>query len=235
MDAELIRQQKTYDETWRKGLESGKEQRGNLETNLAFLNQIGRPVPGQAILEIGCGIGTVVAHFAGRGFNIIGTDISKEAISYGKKKYPNARLEVQPAESLPYNNECFDVVLSFDLFEHIAEIDKHISEVYRVLKPDGYYLFQTPHKYFNSVYETLSKKSLKWKRAHPSLHTPGRLRRRLQRHGFETRFVKMNPINEFTVKKLEKFGLLGRMLARINFSRFPVFLQPNLYVVAHKI
>ena len=234
MDQDLKKQQQLYDETWRKGLDAGKEERGNLRTNLEFLAEINLLKPNNRILEIGCGIGSVVFELSGQGYDITGTDISREAIAYGLKKYGDIRLEVQAAEILPYENRSFDVVLSFDLFEHIARIDKHISEVCRVLQPGGYYLFQTPNKYSNVIFETLSHKSLKWKRAHPSLHTPGQLRKRLSGHGFEIRFVKMNPINEFTIKKLKKLGPIGYPFKHINLCRLPLTLQTNLYVVAHK-
>ena len=107
------------------------------------------------------------------------------AIEYGRGKYAGVRLDVQPAEELPFEDGAFDVVLSFDLFEHIARIDRHVGEVRRVLKPGGYYLFQTPNKWSNAIFETLAHKTLKWRRVHPSLHTPGQLRRRLAEHGFE--------------------------------------------------
>lgn len=235
MDENLKKQQELYDRGWRKELQAGKEERGNLQTNLEFLAQTDLLKPQDKILEIGCGIGTVVFELSEKGHDIVGNDISGEAIEYGRKKYSDIRLEVQAAETLPYEDESFDVVLSFDLFEHIAEIDKHISEVRRVLGPGGYYLFQTPNRYSNIIYETLWTKSLQWRRYHPSLHSPGQLRRRMARHGFETRFVKMNPINEFTEKKLEKLGPLGSILRRVDFRRMPLVLQTNLYVIANKI
>jgi SAM-dependent methyltransferase len=141
---------------------------------------------------------------------------------------------VEPAEELTFDDEAFDVVLSFDLFEHIARIDRHVSEVARLLKPGGYYLFQTPNKCSNVIFETLKNKSLKWRRYHPSLHTPGQLRRRLTRSGFAVRFVKMNPINDFTRAKLRRLGPLGWLVERIPFERWPLTLQTNLYVVAQK-
>jgi len=235
MDEDLKKQQEHYDETWRKGLEAGKEERGNLQTNLEFLAETGLLKRNDKMLEIGCGIGSVVFELSRHGHDITGTDISRKAIDYGLKKYGDIKLQVQAAEILPFGNETFDIVLSFDLFEHIAQIDKHTSEVSRVLRQGGYYLFQTPNKYSNVIFETLSEKSLKWRRAHPSLHTPGQLRRRLAKHGFEARFVKMNPINEFTIKKLQKLGLIGRILKHINFRCLPLILQTNLYVIAHKI
>ena len=118
--------------------------------------------------------------------------------------------------------------------EHIARVDRHVSEVERVLKPSGYYLFQTPNKLASVVSETLIHKSLKWRRVHPSLHSPGQLRRRLARHGFETRFLKMDQRNEYTRSKLHRLGRLTGCIGRINFTRLPLALQLNLYVVARK-
>lgn len=234
MDKDLKKQQEIYDKSWRWGFETGREEFGNLQTNLEFLAKTNLLQPNHKILELGCGIGSVVFELTTQGHNIIGRDISREAITYGLKKYGDINLKVEAAEELHFENETFDIVLSFDLFEHIAQVDRHISEVFRVLRPDGYYLFQTPNKYSNATFETLTKKSLKWRRAHPSLHTPGQLRRRLSRHGFEAQFVKMNPINEFTLKKLKKFGPIGNIFKHINFGRLPLILQPNMYVIAHK-
>ncbi len=236
MDEDLKKQQELYDQTWQKGLQIGKEERGNLQTNLEFLAETNLLKPGNRILEIGCGIGSVVAELTTQGYDITGTDISREAIAYGLKKYGDIKLQVQAAEMLEFEDETFDIVLSFDLFEHIAQVDRHVSEVFRVLHAGGYYLFQTPNKYSNAIFETLSKKSLKWRRAHPSLHTPGQLRRRLSEHGFEVRFVKMNPINEFTLNKLKKrFGPLSNIFKHTNFRRVPLAWQPNMYVIARKI
>ena len=168
MDEELKKQQEFYDRGWRSELEAGKEQRGNLQTNLDFLTMTNLLKPNDKILEIGCGIGSIVSELASQGYDITGTDISNQAIDYGLKKYGDIKLQACPAEELQFEDHSFDVVLSFDLFEHIAQVDKHISEVHRVLKEDGSYLLQTPNKYSNVIFETLYHKSLKWRRAHPS-------------------------------------------------------------------
>jgi len=233
-DRQLKEQQELYDAGWQSELKRGKEQRGNLQTNLEFLAQTALLKPGDRILEIGCGIGTVVHELVKQGYDVQGTDISQVAVEYGRNKYGDIRLEVQPAEGLAFGDALFDVVLSFDLFEHIARVDLHVSEVYRVLKPGGYYLFQTPNKYCDAIFETLALRSLKWQRAHPSLHTPGQLRRRLERHGFEVRFVKMNPMNEYMRAKLRRFGPATLLFGRLDFRKLPLALQTNLYVVAQK-
>lgn len=234
MDEDLKKQQALYDDGWQRELQAGKEERGNLQANLEFLIRTNVLKTGDKILEIGCGIGSVVFELSHQGYDVTGTDISNAAIQYGLKKYGDIRLDVQAAETLPYEDKSFDVVLSFDVFEHIAQIDRHVAEVQRILRPGGSYLFQTPNKFSNATYETLRTKSLKWRRYHPSLHSPGQLRRRLAKHGFTTRFIKMNPMNEFAINKLKKLGPIGWIIRHVNFRRMPLVLQTNLYVVARK-
>jgi SAM-dependent methyltransferase len=234
MDEQLRKQQEHYDKGWHDGLEAGREELGNLQTNLEFLAETDLLKPEHRILEIGCGIGSLVQELTRRGYDVIGTDISQEAIAYGRQKYGDIHLEVQAAEALDYEAGSFDIVLSFDVLEHIAEVDRHVSEVFRVLRPGGYYLFQTPNKYTNIIFETLQTKSLRWRRYHPSLHSPARLRRRLRKHGFRVEFVKMNPVNEFTLSKLRKLGPVTLLVKHINFRRLPMILQTNMYVVARK-
>jgi ubiquinone/menaquinone biosynthesis C-methylase UbiE len=233
-DGQLKEQQELYDAGWRGELQRGKEQRGNLETNLQFLARAALLKPGDRILEIGCGIGTVVHELVQQGYDVQGTDISRVAIEYGRNKYGDIRLDVQPAEQLPFEDGSFDVVLSFDLFEHIARIERHVAEVQRVLRAGGCYLFQTPNKWSNAVFETLAHKSLAWRRAHPSLHTPGQLKRRLAKAGFDVQFVKMDPMNEYMRSKLKKLGPVAWLVERINFTKLPLCLQTNLYVIARK-
>ncbi len=93
MDPQLKEQQDLYDRGWRGGLEGGKEQRGNLRTNLDFLARTNLLKPGGRILEIGCGIGAVVSELARQGYHVTGTDISRVAIEYGLAKYGSLDLQ----------------------------------------------------------------------------------------------------------------------------------------------
>ena len=84
----------------------------------------------------------------------------------------------------------FDIVLSFDVLEHIPDVDAHLSEARRVLKSNGFYLFQTPNKLTNVPFEIIKNRSLtKHKEHHCSLQTFWSLKRLLAAHGFEFRFV----------------------------------------------
>lgn len=231
MEQDLTAQQKRYDQTWEKGIASGKLHRGNLKLNISFLEKTGLVSPGLKALEIGCGIGSVAAFLAEKGCCVVAGDISQKAVEFGREKHPGLDLRVFPAEKLPFENESFDLLLSFDLLEHIAEAGKHVKEAARVLKPGGSYVFETPNKLSNSIYETLKSRSLGWRRAHPSLQSPGSLKKLLARHGLSCEFVKMDIRNEYNLNKFGAFRFLFRL---IDFRKLPLALQTNLYVVARK-
>ena len=136
---------------------------------------------------------------------------------------------------MPIKDSFFDIVLSFDVLEHIPDVDAHLSEVRRVLKPGGLYLFQTPNKLTNVPFEIIKNRSLtKHKTYHCSLQTFWSLKRLLVAHGFEFRFVKIPVTNEFMEQKVERvLGRAGRCLLRLmNLDRSPVPMRTNFYVIS---
>jgi 2-polyprenyl-3-methyl-5-hydroxy-6-metoxy-1,4-benzoquinol methylase len=228
-------QQDFNDKSWDWALRTGREDLGNLEINLRFLEQTGLPQSGMKAIELGCGTGSLTAALHQRGVDIAACDVSEVAIARAKEKYPHLDWSVQSAEQLPWPDGRFDAVLSFDVLEHLFEPDRHLSEVRRILKPGGYYLLETPNKRVNAIYETMKTRSLAWRQYHPSLHCAGQLKRRLSKHGFESQFIKMNTVNAFTLRKLENYPHLRRWIGRLNFQRLPLWMQTNFYVVARKM
>ncbi len=55
--------------------------------------------------------------------------------------------EVGMAESIPYASDTFDVVISDNVLEHLEDPESVFTEVARVLKPGGRFLFKTPNVY----------------------------------------------------------------------------------------
>ena len=235
MDTDVSQRNNYNNRTWICSLEIGREQLGNLSANYDFLKRTGLLGPGQAVLEVGCGTGALCRRLTEDGLSVIGSDVAQAAIEFGRSKYPDLELHVQDAEELPWPEAQFDRVLSFDMLEHLHHPDRHIEQVARILKPGGYYLLQTPNKWSNMVFETVRTRSMKWKRYHPSLHSPSQLRRRLGRFGFEVSFMKVNVVNEFTLKKLSGAPVLQWLFRHIPFEKLPLCLQTNLYVIAHRV
>ena len=143
------------------------------------------------------------------------------------------RFRKSAASRCPFPDASFDVVLSFDVFEHIPDSDAHLREVRRVLKPGGSYLMQTPNKWTNVVFETIRWRSFTRFRAdHCSLHSLGQLRRRLERHGFDVAVSDVPVVNDFFRAKVRRYaGIAGvAALAVLNPDRLPRAWRTNLYV-----
>lgn len=235
MSSKDIAEKSAYECCWENAIESGKINRGNLQINFEFLMQSGLIKSGQKALELGCGSGNLASLLYDEGISIIGSDISQSAVDHARQQYPKIDFKVHSADALPYDNQTFDLVMSFDVFEHLPDVDRHLSEVRRVLKNNGYYVLQTPNKFSNIIFETLKTRSLAWKKYHPSLHFFSQLKRRLKKNGFDPQFIKMNTMNEFAANKFQRVGLPGWLFKWIDFRYMPFRLQTNFYVIAKKI
>jgi SAM-dependent methyltransferase len=214
---------------------------GNFETNLEFLRRVGFGAGHLTVLEIGCGKGALLSRLQAMGHRVWGIDTDLEAIAFCKANYPEIGACVGLGEKLPFGDHVFDTVLSFDVFEHIADSDQHLREVRRVLKPAGAYLLQTPNKWTNIPFEVLrhhrklgislvaSYHSLL--EDHCALHSYWELRRRFERHGFKLTFVSVPVVNDyFRAKMREYLGALGpALLGVLNPDRFPLFMRTNFY------
>jgi cyclopropane fatty-acyl-phospholipid synthase-like methyltransferase len=208
---------------------------GNLEANLRFIGATGVVNPGTTVLEVGTGTGALLQNLLQRGCRAQGVELSTELIAEAERWFGVLPIGKIDGVALPFPAGSFDVVLSFDVFEHIAESDAHLDEVRRVLRPGGAYLLQTPNKWTNVVFETIRWRSFTRFRAdHCSLHTLGQLRERLTRHGFDVRAYDVPVVNDFFRAKIRRYlGSPGLVALRIlDPDRLPLAWRTNLYVQA---
>jgi ubiquinone/menaquinone biosynthesis C-methylase UbiE len=94
------------------------------------------------ILNLGVGTGDDLKILNSFGKNYI-VDIDKEALSFIDQKL-YAQKKIADACNIPYKDNFFDIVVSFDVFEHIEKDYKAIDEVHRVLKKKGALVFTVP-------------------------------------------------------------------------------------------
>src|SRR6202035_2316904 len=117
---------------------------GNFDSNLEFLRRAGLTAALTRVLEIGCGKGAILGELKKAGHEVTGIDIDAAALAYCRAPHADLAVSVASGDSLPFSDHSFDAVLSFDVFEHIRDSDRHLKEVRRVLRPGGCYFLQTP-------------------------------------------------------------------------------------------
>jgi ubiquinone/menaquinone biosynthesis C-methylase UbiE len=83
---------------------------------------------------------------------VIGGDISSEAINESRHYWqrPNLSFEKLDGTQLPYADNYFDIVVSFETIEHTTAYQKMLQEFNRVLKPSGTVFISTPNFPINS-------------------------------------------------------------------------------------
>jgi SAM-dependent methyltransferase len=110
------------------------------------------------ILDLGCGTGYGTAELAASARCVVGVDRSAEAIAYANGHYHrrNTRFVISTAEDLPLANAAFDLVVAFELIEHLPECEALLGEVKRVLAPKGQFIVSTPNRAFYAESRRLS-------------------------------------------------------------------------------
>jgi SAM-dependent methyltransferase len=100
-------------------------------------------------LDAACGEGYGSAMLAQVAASVEGVDISTQAIEHARVKYghlPDVEFHTANCTALPFADQEFDRVVSFETLEHLAEQDELLAEFRRVLKPDGCLILSSPDK-----------------------------------------------------------------------------------------
>lgn len=111
--------------------------------------EFARPyVTGAVVLDIGCGARKGPLVLAQNAKEVVGSDISKEAVFHCNKKWhlPNLRYLASDAVVLPFVDSVFDVEVAFEVLEHVSQQQQFLQEAKRALKKDGVFILSTPNK-----------------------------------------------------------------------------------------
>ncbi|MBY5937710.1 class I SAM-dependent methyltransferase [Marinobacter nauticus] len=116
--------------------------------HLRGLSEILRISADDRVLDIACGTGEWLAVCAEKGASVSGIDISSKAIGICQQRLPAGEFLCQPAETLPYPDNSFDIITCLGSLEHFLDQNKSISEISRVAKPDARILILVPNAGF---------------------------------------------------------------------------------------
>jgi SAM-dependent methyltransferase len=101
---------------------------------LADLTGIG---PGTRVLDVGCGSGEMCALAVARGAEAAGLDAAEAMIEITRRRVPSGDLRVGPMESLPWEDDRFDVVTAINALQFAADFVGALAEAARVTRPGG--------------------------------------------------------------------------------------------------
>jgi ubiquinone/menaquinone biosynthesis C-methylase UbiE len=114
------------------------------------------PVAGKHVLEIGCGGAQCGIAFAKQGAIVSGVDIAAAQIQYAKELAEENGVSItfyqqDMTDLSPIGAETQDIVFSSIAFHYVDDLLSCFKEVYRVLKPDGLFVWSVGHPVFAIV------------------------------------------------------------------------------------
>jgi len=113
-------------------------------------------VEGKDVLDIACGEGYGSAMLARSARSVLGVDIADSAVEHARATYHGVSgLEFMQGDAaqIPLSNNSVDVVVSFETIEHHDRHREMLSEIRRVLRPDGLLVISSPNR---TVYSELA-------------------------------------------------------------------------------
>lgn len=178
-------------------------------------------VVGKDVLDFGCGTGYGTAILASEAKSATGVDIAPEAVEYASGAFskPNIRWkQIEPVRvaALPFGDNSFDVVTSFQVIEHIDETDSYLDEIRRVLRPGGSFLCVTPDRTLR-----LFPGQRPWNEFHCFEYTPAQLQEVLSRRFSDVALLRMGAQPEIIELELARYRRIRLLSYPFTFPHAP--------------
>ena len=110
-------------------------------------------VRGKTLLDLGSGLGGKPIFYAGLGAQTVtAIDIRSGSVRAAlhlarERNFPQVQPMIADAAGLPFHDQCFDIVVSVNVLEHVDDLFHTLAESRRVLRPDGLMFFHFPPFY----------------------------------------------------------------------------------------
>ena len=195
---------------------------------------------GSRLLEIGSGMGHLIGDLEAD-FETVALDINHWALTQSRDVAPKTDLNVGSAERLPFADASFGVVIIKHVVEHLRDPELAISELGRILSPDGILILATPN--LDSLLKPL--KGDAWigyqDPTHIALKPPAEWLQMLRNANFSPLKIFSDgfwdvpyiPLIPAMLQKLA-FGSLGGLQAIIGIPFLPMKWGESIMVVARK-
>jgi SAM-dependent methyltransferase len=125
----------------------------------AFASRLSR---NRRVLDAGCGAGYGAAELSYPANSVTAIDLSEDAVTYARDQYPRRNLNclVASCTALPIADASFDLVVAFEVIEHLTDWRQLLAEAKRVLAPGGQFIVSTPNKTYYAESRKLSGPNL---------------------------------------------------------------------------
>lgn len=107
-----------------------------------FINSLIPDYRSKRMLEVGCGTGNVLHYLNEKGINCEGADFFFEGLSFARKRTSKPLYQVD-VRQMPFDS-AFDIIGLFDVLEHIKEEKLVIQNIFKALKPGGFFILTVP-------------------------------------------------------------------------------------------
>ena len=107
-----------------------------------------RYAQGKRVLDAGCGTGYGSAELAQSAAAVTGVDVAADAIEYARANYPLPGLSFLESSctAVPFPAESFDLLVAFEVIEHLPEYRSFLDECGRLLTREGLFIVSSPNK-----------------------------------------------------------------------------------------
>jgi ubiquinone/menaquinone biosynthesis C-methylase UbiE len=107
-----------------------------------------RYAEGRRTLDAGCGTGYGSAELAQSAITVTGLDVAPEAIAFARATYPipGLRFVVSSCATMPFPGNAFDLIVAFEVIEHLPAHRAFLQECARVLTHHGLFIVSSPNK-----------------------------------------------------------------------------------------
>lgn len=167
------------------------------------------------VLDIGCGTGNYTIALSKRGFDFTGIEPSEKMLYVAKSRSENVNWVLGSVEHLPFENKSFDSAIATLTIHHWKDLEKGLSEIFRILKNGGQFLTftstseQMKNYWLNHYFPEMMRKSISQM---PSFAI---IKKNLERTGFTIETVEKYSIKDDLE---DRFLYIGKNNPKIYFN-----------------
>ena len=174
----------------------------------------------KVILDLGCNTGYGSAFLAASAREVVGADVSESALAEARDRYgsvQNLSFVQTDGKTVPFESGTFDGSTSMQVIEHVGDYEPYLSEIRRLLRPEGVAVFSTPNARLR-----LDDPLRPWNRFHVREFDAADLQALLRRYFSEVDIRGLHAVEELDAlerQRVSRARLAAREAPRTAFSR----------------